>query len=100
MTEIVILRIFVASSLIWFCISEWWHAKQLDAMFQAGFRYAVKNHIKKVQTDVDDFFKEFQTSLRIIEEAIQRDEQTNAKRTGTEGNPEIKNTTHEADDAE
>lgn len=99
MTEDVILRVIVVSSLIWFCISEWRHSKQLDAMFEAGFKHAVKTHIKKVQDDIDTFYRDFKQDIQIIQEAIRRDdEQADAKRTGSERNPEAKATTYEADD--
>lgn len=101
MTEDVILRVIVVSSLVWFCISEWRHSKQLDAMFQAGFRYAVKNHIKKVQDDIDQFYRDFKIDIEAIQEAIKRDdEQADAERTRQARNTEVEKPTYQAHDAE
>jgi hypothetical protein len=75
MTELVLMRVIVISSLIWFMISEWRHAKQLDAMYEAGFNYAKKEYFKKLEEIMDECFEALKDDLNLVVEAIKRDDQ-------------------------
>jgi hypothetical protein len=85
LTEVIVLRVIVLASLVWFAISEWRHHQQLEHAYKRGFDKAIKTAIKKIEQDMKQFINEFQEDLNILAKAVQKhddNEQANETRTG------------------
>lgn len=96
MTELVILRLLVISSMVWFIASEWFHSKQLDSAFNRGFRRARKIYMEHHSEFLDDIYND----INLLQKEFMKLEQGNEKGIGKAGFSETSGINTEPDDIE